>query len=106
MKKQITRLSPHQNGKIAAVIMAIISVIFMLPFVGIMTLFSSMMPQDMGAQAPHFPMFSPILLFIIGPVFYLIIGYISAAVFCLLYNVLVPMLGGFEFELENQEEAF
>lgn len=105
MKKQIKRLSPHQNGKVAAVLMAIFSLIFVLPFSGIMYLFSTMVPQEMMqngyGHGPGFPMFSPFFSLIIFPLIYLIFAYISTALFCLAYNLLVPLIGGYEFEMED-----
>jgi ABC-type dipeptide/oligopeptide/nickel transport system permease subunit len=109
MKRQIKRLSPHQNGKVAAVIMAITSIIFILPFFGFMYLMMSAMPSEMGpygnGYGNGFFMFSPMISFFIIPFFYLVVGYISTALFCVLYNVLVPMLGGFEFELDETDTA-
>lgn len=32
MKKQIKRMSPHQNGKVFGVLMAIASLVFVVPF--------------------------------------------------------------------------
>jgi len=32
MKKQIRRMSPHQNGKVAGILMAVSSLIFFVPF--------------------------------------------------------------------------
>lgn len=86
MKHQIARFSPHQNGKVAAVLMALVSLIFMVPFFLISSLFG------MGQAR------APLWIFIVLPVFYLVFTYIGVAVVCALYNVLVPFLGGVEYE--------
>lgn len=91
MKQQIKRLSPHQNGKIAGVLMALGSLPFLIP----MTLF-------MGAGRPHMPagggMGSPYWVLVLFPLLYLVLGYLSVAIGCAIYNFLYPTLGGFEFE--------
>ena len=87
MKQQIARLSPHQNGKVFAVMMAVTSLIFLIPFV---LLFSTFAPATSGAP--------PMLAILIVPVVYLIFGYISVAIGCALYNLLYNFVGGIEFE--------
>ena len=85
MKIQIARFSIHQNAKVAAVLMAVSAMIFLIPFY-LMT----------AAFAPKsvFPGFM-LLLF---PVIYLVMGYISAAIGCWVYNIMVRFTGGLEFE--------
>lgn len=87
MKQQIARLSPHQNGKVFAVLMAVASLVFLIPFLLFM---AAVMP---AGQRP--PMF---MMVIVMPVMYLVIGYLSVAVGCLLYNALFKFIGGIEFE--------
>jgi len=96
MKKQITRLSPHQNGKVFGVLMAVSSLIFLLPVVLMMSL-----------SAPHLdqqgnPVEFPTFMFVLMPLFYLLFGYLSVAIGCILYNFLVKYIGGIEFVLEDQ----
>ena len=86
MKQQVVRFSPHQNGKVMAVMMAVTSLIFVIPFVLIGSMFG------MGAGR------SSIWMIIAAPVFYLVFTYISIAIACALYNVLVPFIGGLEYE--------
>jgi len=96
MKKQISRLSPHQNGKVFGVLMAVSSLIFLLPLFIIMSL---AMPQaDQYGNPVNFPTFMMLLM----PLFYLIFGYISVAIGCFIYNFLVKYIGGIEFELEDK----
>ncbi len=87
MKQQITRLSPHQNGKVFAVLMAVGSLVFLIPF---FLFFTTVMPA--GQRPPV------LMMMIVMPVMYLVIGYVSVAVGCLLYNALFKFIGGIEFE--------
>ena len=96
MKKQIRRLSPHQNGKVLAVLMAIGAVLTFIPM-AIMAYF--FMPQiDQGGNPVEFPIF----MFAIMPIFYLVFGYISIAIGCAIYNFVYGFIGGFEFEVEEK----
>jgi len=86
MKQQVARFSPHQNGKVMAVMMAVTSLIFFLPFALI------------GSMFGYGPMRGSIWMILAVPIFYLVFTYISIAIACALYNVLVPFIGGLEFE--------
>ncbi len=88
MKKQIKRLSPHQNGKVFGVLMALSSLVFVIP----MTLAFSLMPMPQGQSGP------PAFLFVLLPILYLGMGYLMVAVGCLIYNFAVKYLGGIEYE--------
>lgn len=88
MKKQIKRLSPHQNGKVFGVLMALGSLVFVIP----MTLAFSFMPMPQGQSGP--PAFFVMLL----PIVYLVMGYLTEAVGCLIYNYAFRFLGGIEYE--------
>ena len=87
MKQQIARLSPHQNGKVFAVLMAVTSLIFLIPF---FLLFSAFGPSQPGGP--------PMLMILVLPVLYLIFGYISVAIGCAIYNLVYKFVGGIEFE--------
>lgn len=86
MKQQIARLSPHQNGKVFAVLMAASSLVFMVPF-GLFFLFAAP-PGQRGEAA----------MFLFMPFAYLIFGYLSVAVGCAVYNFMFRYVGGIEFE--------
>jgi hypothetical protein len=85
MKHQIERLSPHQNGKVFAVLMAVSSLMFLVPF------FLIAFAAAPEAARP------PLWIFALMPVFYLLIGYAMVAIGCWLYNRLVPFIGGIEY---------
>lgn len=86
MKQQIARFSPHQNGKVIAVLALVSSIVFMVPF---------MLLALASAPAEARP---PLLLFLGMPILYLVIGYVSVAIACAVYNALYKHIGGIEFE--------
>jgi ABC-type Na+ efflux pump permease subunit len=98
MKKQIRRMSPHQNGKVAGILMAVGSLVFVVPMLAIM-MFTA--PEvDRYGNPVTFPKF----LFILFPILYLVIGYLMTAIGCAIYNFFFRYIGGFEFEV-NDENA-
>jgi hypothetical protein len=89
MKTRITHFSVHQNAKVIAVLFAVCSLVFFVPFVLIM------------AFATPDGVRPPIGMFLAMPVFYLISGYLSVAFGCYAYNRLQKYIGGLEFESGN-----
>lgn len=86
MKQQIARFSPHQNGKVFAILALVSSLVFMVPFM--LFAFASAPPD----ARPH-------LLMMLGmPILYLVFGYISVVIGCAVYNFLYKHVGGIEFE--------
>jgi hypothetical protein len=85
MKIQIKALSPHQNAKVMAVLMAVSSLIFLVPFA--IFAFASTPPDSQP----------PLWWFVSMPIFYLLFGYIAILVGCWLYNVMFRYVGGLEF---------
>jgi hypothetical protein len=86
----------------AAVLMAISSLIFVLP----MVIGSHFMPHvDQHGN----PIQSPAAmdwLFLVFPIGYLILGYLMSGFMCLVYNAIIKYLGGFEFDVtERQPEG-
>lgn len=89
MKRQVTRFTPHQNGKVFGILMALGSLVFLIP---IFLIFSVV-----GSRPPNGP---PPFMFLLFPIMYLIFGYLSIAVGCLLYNFMYRYIGGLEYESE------
>ena len=92
MKRHIARFSPHQNGKVLAVVTGALSVFFVAPL--LLYMFFSL-PR---AEAP------PAFLLLVMPLVYAVLTYLSVVVGCALYNVLFQYIGGIEFE-ENANDA-
>lgn len=101
MKKQIRRLSPHQNGKVLGILMAISSLVFVIP-IFIIALFATPTVYQHGNPVD----FSKFMLFLF-PVMYLVIGYLMTAIGSVIYNFLFRFIGGFEYEVnpENAEQV-
>ena len=86
MKQQVQRLSPHQNAKVFAVLMAVSSLIFLIPF-------SLVMLASAPEQARP-----PVFFLVAAPLMYLVMGYLMTVVGCALYNFMFKYIGGIEFE--------
>jgi hypothetical protein len=85
MKVQIEKFSVHQNAKVFAVLMALSSLVMVIPF---------MLIVSMGTPEGAFPLF---MLFVF-PLMYLVLGYVMIAIGCWLYNWIAKRMGGLEFE--------
>ncbi len=99
MKKQIARLSPHQNGKVFGIMMAVSS----LP-IAILSLimFGLFAPKGLS---PENEKSLPVIMFAVFPFVYLIMGYLFVVIGCFIYNVLYKYFGGFEFEVSEPEQS-
>ena len=86
VKTQITRLLPHQNGKVFGVLMAIVSLVFFLPFFLYFVLAG---PPDARPS---------LFMMLVMPLVYLVLGYVMVALGCVLYNFMFRYIGGIEFE--------
>ena len=91
MKQQVARLSPHQNGKVFAILMAVCVLVFTVP----MTLVA--MALESGKASP------PWQLLLVIPVIYLVFGYVMVAVSCAVYNFMFKYIGGLEFESRQSD---
>lgn len=92
MKTQIKRLSPHQNGKVFGVICALGSLVFIVP----MMFFTGLMGAS-GGFGMH-GMGMGMGMFLLFPLGYLVLGYLSVALGCIVYNFAFGFLGGIEYE--------
>jgi len=98
VKIQIARLSPHQNAKVFAVLMAIGSLVFVVP----MFVAFQFIPPGVDAQGN--PVNPPSTAFVLlFPFIYLVMGYLMVVAGCWLYNIMVRFLGGFEYETRDHE---
>ncbi len=89
MKQQIQRLSPHQNAKVMAVVMALSSFVFITPFFLIAGFTAP------GNQGP------PWWMFALAPAMYFVVGYLMVLVACGLYNFMYPYIGGIEYSAKS-----
>lgn len=96
MKKQIRRISPHQNAKVFAILMAISSLAFVVPM--FIALYSVTPQVDQHGNQVVFQKY----LFAAFPLIYLIFGYLSTLIGCSIYNFMFRFIGGFEIEMNDQ----
>ncbi len=94
MKQQISRLSPHQNGKVFGVLMAVVCLVFLVP---VLLMVSFVAPP--GNKGPMF------IMFVFMPFVYLVFGYFMTAIGCGLYNFMFKYAGGIEYETQVEETA-
>ncbi|WP_295890646.1 hypothetical protein [uncultured Vibrio sp.] len=99
MKKRIKRLSPHQNGKVFGVLMALVSLPMFLPMMVMMFFIPSGFEDSGSSGSFHF------VTFVVFPIVYLIFGYIFVAVTCMIYNFIQRFTGGFEYETSELENT-
>jgi hypothetical protein len=97
VKVQIEKLSPHQNGKVGALLMLVVS----LPLFVLMAL-AIWYGGPQGDQ-PAGPVPFTIFMFLVLPFFYLIFAYVTIALVCVIYNLLSRLTGGFEFEVAERK---
>lgn len=98
MNVRISRLSPHQNAKVFGILLALSSLLFLMP----MALMISFMPSGMDAHGNPINPFSTVF-FLILPFAYFVMGYIMVAVGCTFYNFMYKYIGGFEYESDEQQ---
>ena len=88
MLKQIRKIPIHPASKITALITFVISALFCVP-VGLFGLF-------FGEGDTSF--------FFGIPIFYLVFTYLCTALYCWIYNLIAPHIGGIELEFEDEGE--
>jgi hypothetical protein len=98
MKKQIKRLSPHQNAKVFAILMTAAALCIFIPMALVMSFVVP--PTDQNGN----PVAFPFMFFVIMPLFYLVFGYIFTAIGCAVYNLFYRFIGGIEFVTEDKGE--
>jgi hypothetical protein len=97
VKIQIVRLSPHQNAKVLAVLLALVSLLFAVPMFFVFLFMPPGIDSHGNPIVPP-PDFIPLLF----PVIYLVVGYVMVAVGCWFYNLIFRFLGGIEFETRER----
>ncbi|HEV2611450.1 MAG TPA: hypothetical protein VGU61_14365 [Noviherbaspirillum sp.] len=99
MKIQIKRFSPHQNGKVFGVLMAASALVFAIPMFLLFLIFPMPVDSQGNAMGPS------AVMFLIMPVLYLVLGYLTVAVGCLLYNFICKYTGGIEYEASGGDQT-
>jgi hypothetical protein len=97
VKIQISHLSPHQNAKVFAVLMALASLLFAVP------MFFVFLYMPPGIDARGNPVnLPPAAIAFLFPLMYLVMGYVMVVVGCWFYNFMFRYLGGIEYEAREQ----
>lgn len=92
--KRVKRFGVFQTAKVASIIMFFVSFLFTLPF----WLVGGLIGEFLGPAFPGIP-FKGSLFFLFIPFFYAIVGFISTAISCLVYNFIARWTGGIELEI-------
>ncbi len=91
MKQHVSRLPPHPNAKVFAVLMAVLSLVVLIPLGVLVSAFTP------ASQMP------PLWTLLALPLLYLVTGYIGTVVGCAVYNLVARWTGGFVFETTPHE---
>lgn len=96
--KRVKRFGVYQTSKVAAIILFLLTLVFVVPVAIVGSIVGSMFG---GADFfPGFPIAS-VFLVVLLPVFYGIIGFVSTAISCAVYNLISKWTGGIELEFEE-----
>lgn len=97
MKVQVKKFSTHQTAKVFAILVAVTSLLIIIPF----SLLSMLMPSPVDASGNEITSGSFGVVFLIMPIFQGMMGYIMMRIGLWVYNKIAPSTGGIEFELEE-----
>lgn len=92
MKRRIRKISPHQTAKVFAVLYLIMGLIFAVVAYALKSLVPVVGEQ--GAQMST-------AFILLMPILYAVIGYVSTAVACGVYNMVSGWVGGIEITVEE-----
>ena len=103
MKRNLVRLPVHRTSLIMGVASACMGLIIALIMAPFMFLASAMSSQAFdGTEVPvPFAGASVIIMVLVAPLFYAVAGYISTALFTLIFNFIAPRLGGLPMEFTD-----
>ena len=97
MKRQIRRISPHQNGKVFGILSGVSSLLFVIP------MFAVSFFAKPGVDQYGNPVVFPKVVLLLLPFAYLIFGYLMTVIGSLIYNLFFKLIGGFEFEVDDED---
>ena len=88
MKRHITRIGPHQAGKVGAILYFVMGCL-LVPFM--------LIPMLMGGDRA-----GPGVLFVLAmPILYCVLGYVFVVLMSWMYNVVASFVGGIEITLDE-----
>jgi hypothetical protein len=99
MIKTLKRVEPIQLGKVLGVLYGLMSLIF-VPFFLMFSFIISAMPKASGAPNAAFPASVGMVMAILMPFMYALMGFITGVIGAVLYNVVAKWMGGIQVEVE------
>lgn len=99
MKKTLKRIAPLQFGKVVGAVYGLLSLIF-VPFMLLFALIGSLVPSEHNSPSPLIAVGIALVLAIILPIFYAVMGFIFGALGAWGYNLVSGLVGGIEVEVE------
>ena len=97
MKRKLTNVSPLKLGITLAIIYGIISLVFLVPFFLILSLFGA----ASGAKGGAVPFIFTGVFVIFLPIIYAVLGFIGGVIAAFIYNLVAKWTGGIEFTTEE-----
>ena len=103
MIRNLVRVPVHRISVIMGIASACVGLIVVLIMAPFMFLASAMSSQAFdGSEVPvPFAGVSVVIMVLIAPLFYAVAGYISTALFTLIFNFVAPRLGGLPMEFTD-----
>ena len=98
MLKTITKFSAHKTALTISIVMAAVSLIFLIP----MSLFFMVIPSVGGGDAVS--EFMPFTMLLVMPAMYLVFGYIMTLAWTYIYNWVSTFTGGIQFTIRDESE--
>lgn len=96
----IRRIDPFSIGKIAGLLYAIIGLLFGALF-SLIAMAGATFAATAGEEAPFIGLLFGAGAFIVLPIVYGVMGFITTALSAVIYNVLAGMVGGIRVEVEQ-----
>ncbi|MGO9097067.1 MAG: hypothetical protein ACLQGV_17825 [Bryobacteraceae bacterium] len=90
---EIRKSGVLRNSKIAAAMCLVIGAAIMIP----MTLFGTIFAGNHAIPI--------VLLMLLMPIGWAVLGFVSTAITCVIYNLIAPMVGGIKVELKAKQET-
>lgn len=94
--KSFTYFAPHKTALTVSVVVAIGSLIFVIP----MAFLFSLIPAT-GPNGEDVDVAFPVGMMLVMPILYFVMGYLSTAFFAWLYNKVAKHTGGITFEISE-----
>jgi len=104
-KMEIKRIGVFSFAKVYAVVMAGIALVIIIP-VGIISMIAGAAFSGRDAGGAVGGIFGGLMMIVLAPVIYGLMGFILGALTALIYNVASGLVGGVEFEMESTDLGY